>query len=384
VTLPRPEPSQVNLLIGAGAESDLDAIFSRLTTQTTTTPVATSPPKTVKDAPLAGPDKTLFSFEEEVATTNTITKANSNHPVSSPVSSVKANEGATAEKIKGNDKQEVVSLEERDQQYLRKAAEYLSALPNGNIVSVQNIKIVTAKLRSSYSLDGKLTAGEVDKLKARYVFAVVNYINQVVKKSAKPLTADFVKKTLQDNDGNILGLYAALVEGQYLTLENLDEVGGLCKTILDILPKAEPTVSASNTETKPIFTAAMENKPQAKDPMDSVKAWPTQEKRENRKTTSCPFRIGRMLIYRSCCVPCLHSEGGRGNHECQQSTSPCLGRQTRIYSVARSWFKLRGREVPDSRGLRQILQGYRKRHRSKRPEEHHRFRREAARTYFHQ
>jgi hypothetical protein len=176
-----------------------------------------------------------------------------------------------------------MSQVELDHQYLRKAAEYLSALPNNNSVSVQTIKIVTAKLRSSYSLDGKLTAGEVDKLKARYAFAVVNYINQVVKKSAKPLTAEFVKKALQDNDGNILGLYAALVEGQYLTLENLDEVVGLCKTILDILPKAEPTASAFNTKAKPISTAAIEYEPLAKDAMDNVKAWPTQEKRENRK-----------------------------------------------------------------------------------------------------
>lgn len=270
----------------------------------------------------------MFSFGDEPITTGTATKGASSHVATSPAPPVQANEGIT----ETTDKSEGMSQEGIEHHYLRKAAEYLIVLPNSNNVSVQTITTVAAKLRGSYTLDGKLNAGEADKFKARYAFAVVNYINQVVKKSAKPLTAEFVKKTLQDNDGDILSLYAALVQGGYLTLENLDEVAGLCKTILDILPKVEPTIPASRTasktttETKPVSTVAIENEPLAKDPMDSVKSWPTQEKRETRKTTSQTRKHYQVLIYHSCYLPCLHPEGCLGHHERQSSTSPCLGR----------------------------------------------------------
>jgi hypothetical protein len=275
-------------------ESELNDLFARLSTG-----VISAPPASAKAASTStvGPAKSEFSFEEpspgeekasvpETSTTtlsppSTKTKAS---PSIAPVAQKKADSPKVVVKIEeGEDvpRTDDAPQKEVEQLYLRKAAEYVSALPGGSNVSVQTIKTVSSKLRSTYAPDVKLTTDEIEKLKARYAFAVVNYINNVLKQSAKPITREAVKKALEDCDGNLLALYGALASKGHVALDDIQSVVGFCKTILDVLLKAEPVVALAATQTKSATTA--DSKTASQDPMETLKAWPTQEKRENRK-----------------------------------------------------------------------------------------------------
>jgi hypothetical protein len=191
----------------------------------------------------------------------------------------------TIKKGADNDKEEKAKMNqaEIERLYLSQAAAYLEALPNVENVAVQTLKAVSFKLRNSYSRDTKLGVDEIEKLKARYAFAILQYVNKAGKNDDKTVTADSIKKVLQDNDGNMLVLYAKLVEEKCLSHGDIDDIIGLCRLILDILPKADPCAPATSIEPKPAATATIETKQMSKDPMDNAKAWPSREKRENRK-----------------------------------------------------------------------------------------------------
>lgn len=185
-----------------------------------------------------------------------------------------------------------MSQDELEQEYLRKATEYISVLPPGINNSAHAIKTVGVKLQNAYTPDTRtLSHNEVEKLQACYVFAVVTYANKKVKLIPGPLTGDFVKKVLRDSNGNFLRLCAALVDNGYIALDSLEEITGLCKTILDVLPKAneklatqakELSADASSTSLAASTSPADdESKITSGDLLDGTKAWPTQEKREH-------------------------------------------------------------------------------------------------------
>jgi hypothetical protein len=161
-------------------------------------------------------------------------------------------------------------LNEIEREYLRKASEYVSALPTSNNTPGHLFKTVTVKMHNTYAPVVKLDLAEADKLKARYAFAVVNFINQNVKLNTTPLTADKIKDMLQCNDGSFLTLCATLIEEKYMALENLDHVVGLCKTVLDVLPKAIESSGKDGNVMSP------------NDRMDKVQPWPVPEKRKGR------------------------------------------------------------------------------------------------------
>ena len=95
-----------------------------------------------------------------------------------------------------------MSQDELEQEYLRKATEYISVLPPGINNSAHAIKTVGVKLQNAYTPDTRtLSHNEVEKLQACYVFAVVTYANKKVKLIPGPLTGDFVKKVLRDSNG---------------------------------------------------------------------------------------------------------------------------------------------------------------------------------------
>jgi hypothetical protein len=161
-------------------------------------------------------------------------------------------------------------LNEIEREYLRKASEYVSALPTSNNTPGHLFKTVSVKMHNTYAPVVKLDLAEADKLKTRYAFAVVNFINQNVKLNTTPLTADKIKDMLQCNDGSFLTLCATLIEEKYMALENLDHVVGLCKTVLDVLPRAIESSGDDSNVMSP------------NDRMDKVQPWPVPEKRKGR------------------------------------------------------------------------------------------------------
>jgi hypothetical protein len=204
---------------------------------------------------------------------------------------------AKKDRIMNAQQAEEISPADIEQQYLEKATVYLQALPADGNAPVQIIKAVSAKLRTAYAPNTSLSVDEAEKLKARYAFAILNYIKNT---SGKSSTSESTKQTLQKSDGNMLHVYAKLVDEKYASLTDLSSIVKLSQIILDVLPKveltdapakskAEPTVASSEAKAKPVtITAATksESKPLSEDPIDSMKAWPTQEKRESRKLCS--------------------------------------------------------------------------------------------------
>jgi protein-S-isoprenylcysteine O-methyltransferase len=83
-----------------------------------------------------------------------------------------------------------------------------------------------------------------------------------------------VQQLLKDADGDFLKLCSTLVDMQLLSMDNLDGVVRLCKVIEKVLPQEE--------------------KKRAKfhDPMDNVKAWPTQVKRDSLAGSRTAFLKG--------------------------------------------------------------------------------------------
>ena len=185
-----------------------------------------------------------------------------------------------------------MSHDELEQEYLRKAAEYISVLPPGLNNSAHTIKAVSVKLQDAYTPNvGQMSQAEVEKLRARYVFAVVNFVNKKVKLNPRPLKGDLVGKVLRDSNGSLLKMCAALIEGEYISLDSLEQITGLCKNILDVLPKAEdvsftqakvPIADMLKTQSAvPATPAVPTSRVAPGDPLDGMKAWPNQEKREH-------------------------------------------------------------------------------------------------------
>jgi hypothetical protein len=275
-----------------GEESALDDLFARLNAQgaskLSSSDQSASPPR---------PKGNIFSFENGPG----VQDASSDIPRST--SAVKARETITSDargpiantvvsktdeaaQPAGND--EIDEPESREGIYLRKAADYLEALPYGNSVPVDIIKSVSKKLCSVYAPNAKLSSEEAEKLKARYVFAIVNYVNKFYKKAAKPITSEVAKKALHDANGDMLCVCAMLVEEKYLSIEDMDSIAGLCSMIYDALPKAEAASALTTPKPGPNAPVAAVRDPTSsvsagKDTLVGLKAWPTREKRETRK-----------------------------------------------------------------------------------------------------
>ena len=288
------EPSSPESKFGS---SDLDDLFARLTSGG-----ASISSKAPAHSTPAGPSKSEFSFGDELdvekttkipkSTTTDVPAAPSKTSLWGPTPVVQEEETRAPEvvvkerAVKTVEHKENLSQKDFEQLYLRKATEYVSALPSLNNVSVQIIKTVSEKLRSTYSPDTKLNPVEVGKLKARYAFAIINYINNVLKQSATPITQEALKKALQDCDGNMLALYGALVAEGHLKLDHIKDVVGLFKMIQDVLPKAELSATAPEFAPQPATAHEVKTEVAKEGSANGLKAWPTQEKRENRKYPS--------------------------------------------------------------------------------------------------
>lgn len=184
-----------------------------------------------------------------------------------------------------------MSQDELEQEYLRKAAAYINALPSTAGSNAFMIKTASAKLRVSYS--PKFTNPQLKKatrLQARCNLAVTDYVNQRVNISAERLTTDFVEKMLHDSNGDFLALWAALVDGKYIALESLEQITGLCQNILDVLPELErvPNARPKHVEAgaaktdpaTPITASVSAPKVPFTDMPNGMKVWPIQQKHE--------------------------------------------------------------------------------------------------------
>lgn len=278
-------------------QSDLDNLYARLSVQS---PTSTS--KATEDASCAGPDKDMFSFdslprladkakkdaEVNIAATQRSTaqadKLNQEmtaayHDVAKEtVRKLETADKNSKETFQGtvpafaNGSRDML-LEELEREYLYRANKYINILPGSKGTTAQIIRGVVRKLHNSYLPHAEDKSDQTDKLKARYVFAITTFVNKL-KKGPKPLTTDFVRQTLKNTDGNFLGLLTTLVDANYITLNSTDDVVGLCKTILDVLPRSELKTASHLAGTTPF----------SNDPVDNMKVWPSQEKRETRKS----------------------------------------------------------------------------------------------------
>ncbi|CAN9324084.1 unnamed protein product [Alternaria alternata] len=264
-----PQKEDPNPTSDAFEESAMDALYARLNSKTVLTPRNPIGSTSVR------PEQAKFSFGDRLAES----KADNTKIVK-----------AEAEKAehKGIDgiKVAVVSQEELENTYMRKASDYIQAIPdvNGNTASL--IKAMSRKLRGSYMPEVKTDVEKNEIIKARLAFAVANYINKVLKKRPEqPRTPESIKKTLKDANGDFLRLCAKLVEEGHLSLETLAEVSGIVAAIHNILPKPEPPatpiVTAPTKAASPVASSTENTKPVSKDPTNGMKGWPTQEKREN-------------------------------------------------------------------------------------------------------
>jgi hypothetical protein len=295
--IPVAAPTHVAIKIESPApdtkeESALDDLFARLSSKNLS--MLSSSAK--KDSP-ARPESNTFLFEERLSPPGTPTKM-----PDSPTASLSGTTVKPAESISEDEPQAAI-----EQLYLEKAAEYIQALPCDNIATVQVIKTVLKKLQDAIAPSASLSADEAEKVKARYAFAILDYFN---KAKAKSITPEFAKQAVRHSEGNMLRIFAKLVEKECLSLADMGGVVGLNQVILDALPKAElemapaipkaeSTATASKMETKPV-TAKNE------DPMNGMKAWPAQEKRETGKSYTLPNRTLIIILtylapaYRAC------------------------------------------------------------------------------------
>ena len=269
-----------------------------------------------------GPDKAMFTFEDDLkgvpgidtAKTSTSERADSKarqpRTPTVPLSEQPRDQHGRPEspKMSSVDSRDAVeqgqSKSNPGEEYMRKATVYLNKLPCKPGDSAYIIKTAAGKLRAAYETSPtEPQSPDIEKLRSRYTFAIISYVNQKVKLSREPLTADFVKKTLLANNGNFLQLFAALVEGKYIAIDKLEHVTNLCQNILDVLPKADVSsppgerkqseeaqpggVSLGfrkNVPAKPPIEATPQPTKAAADPMEGMKAWPTREKREHGKS----------------------------------------------------------------------------------------------------
>lgn len=334
---PTPVSAAAQTILGkppTSKEADLEDLFARLNAETSSTIEVA-----VKQEPLGdSPESPSMSEDiKKVQDDSDVPASKSNTEVAhTSLAAVSSEEQQPEATVTAFQETEDISRADLEHMYLRKAYEYLQALPAVGKLSVQVLKTTSKKLRISYAPDRGLPADEVEKLQKRYAFAIVNYLNNSQQKSAKSITFDIAKSVLQETNGDMLQLFSKLVDAQYLSLTDIESSAGLCKTILDILPKAEAAAEPFGAEGKldvttivsaPVADAKLGTSQEqvSKDPIDRVKAWPTQEKRENRKFyENIPPTF--ILTQYSCPAPRMHLEGCFRSEKHQRAPGSCLGR----------------------------------------------------------
>lgn len=259
----------------------------------------------------ARPSRDTFSFESSLSEADVSKKILGDLVANMPKGSVEAKHGGHEEtmpskiitnaplkrdankpsdhKAHVSSDNQVLSQQELENEYMRKALDYINTLPGTKGTTTHTFKLVTKKLRDSYLPNVNISPKEIEASKARYVFAVTKYVKGL-NKGTTGLTSNSVNQILEEIDGDFLQLCATLVEQEYIALDNLEEIRGLCKVILDVLPNPDLHAALMASESKAPH-AAPSSKPvsellpklTSKDPVDSMTDWPSREKRKDRK-----------------------------------------------------------------------------------------------------
>lgn len=302
--VPTPPPSKAELPAQSHVEKvSLDDMFARLSAATS--PISSKP---LRELPPAGLVNSAFSLNGHLGSSAITRKPFDDvrsfehmvHPRSETPLAISENiqlqsqrprSPIEAQQASSSTARRYSSQDELEQEYLRKAAAYVNTLSSTAGSNAFMIKAVSTKLRVSYSPElTNLQLEEAKRLRPLCNIAVTDYVNERVNISTEPLTAEIVGKALYDSNGDFLVLCAALVEGNYIALENLEQVTGLCQHVLDVLPKVKdaPAARSENiqvhsSETNPatLINAPMSvPKAPSSGPHISMEAWPAQQKRE--------------------------------------------------------------------------------------------------------
>jgi protein-S-isoprenylcysteine O-methyltransferase len=167
-----------------------------------------------------------------------------------------------------------LSLDDLETQYLQKALAYLQKLPGHQDTPAALAQSAAKKLQGlSTSTVVAAPPMDAESLKQKYAEAVVGYLAGLDAHGKKIPGNQAIISILEECDANLFYLCSRLVDTGVLSIEdNLDEVNGLCRSLLEA-----GTIEGSPQET----SSDSVKKPVSYDPMDKVEAWPSQEKREN-------------------------------------------------------------------------------------------------------
>lgn len=226
---------------------------------------------------------------------------------------------------------------ELENEYMRRASAYVDALPDTKEGTPQLIKVVSNKMRVTYKPLTSMDVKEKDTIKARFAFAIANYLNKTLQKGPMECAASSIKQKLEDVDGDFLKLCAMLVEEKHMSLETLDDVTGLVKALLDILPKAELTTIPGMLGSKVVL----------EDPVDNMKTWPTAEKRSSCKSIAQYF-TWPALTMNSCSCSYMYSQGCLRRHQYQSASGSSMGWKAGVHLYARAWILERSCQIPHS------------------------------------
>ncbi|EUC48002.1 hypothetical protein COCMIDRAFT_34565 [Bipolaris oryzae ATCC 44560] len=249
-------PSQKEDPNSEDTSAQIDALFARLNS------------KDCKLSALATGSSMAFGNHKNVAPIEGLPSSTTATPVTESTSKQTTTDGLP-KPVQETEQSTGITQAELENEYMSRASAYMDALPDTKEGTPQLIKVVSNKMRVVYKPLTSMDTKEKDVLKARFAFAIANYLNKTLRKGPTECTASFIKQKLEDADGDFLKFCAMLVEEKRMSLETLDDVTGLVKALLDILPKVELTIVPDMRGSKLVL----------EDPVDSMKTWPTAEKR---------------------------------------------------------------------------------------------------------
>ncbi|KAF2270322.1 hypothetical protein CC78DRAFT_539549 [Lojkania enalia] len=168
-----------------------------------------------------------------------------------------------------------------EQKYVAKAAEYLDSLPTSRSTPTAHlVKTVTQKLRAVHAAPKLDSFAVVKESKRQYIEAAVGYLNDKPRKVGQTLDHVYLENLLTTVDADFLQLCAKLADEGFLSLEDLDDVVGLCKALSYVsISKEEDEAPEPTSAPAPLTPSS--TPPGFHDLMEQMSSWPTQEKREN-------------------------------------------------------------------------------------------------------
>jgi protein-S-isoprenylcysteine O-methyltransferase len=269
-------------------DEDLDAMFARLMSRESTPKPqrkenvpTSSKPSVMLGNPKAEADKTEPESSKHVTITDQAAKENKkvaeNKSTAYEVKSSSDTDKKSATPVAEN--KDVTGLvdaskEALEQEYLQKAYHFLVSLPATEGTIAHLVLTVAIKLRDSFGVG---SSAALHEQQSKCVEAIATYLQSLPRNDGRVFEHDAIRKILQDNEGDLLRFCAKLVDHAVLSIDDLDEVVGLCTALAKVLSEEEKLVPPEDKKSVPVIA-----QPSAAsiDPMDKLSSWPNREKRE--------------------------------------------------------------------------------------------------------